>query len=50
MATGQSEQANVARLREAYSRADRWAEIYASVFDKKKYSLVHFVNPLANLP
>lgn len=49
MATGPSEQANIARLEQACAKADRWAETHASVFDKKKYALVHFVNPLANL-
>lgn len=45
MATGQSERDNVDQLEGACHIADCWATTHASIFDKKKYSLIHFINP-----
>lgn len=45
MTTGASEEANIRKLDRACSVADEWARKHASVFDTKKYKLVHFVNP-----
>jgi ribonuclease HI len=45
LTTGASEQANVRKLNRACGKADEWARKHASIFDTKKYKLVHFVNP-----
>lgn len=44
MAKGDSERETTRKLKEACRRADQWAEKHASVFDPKKYALVHFVH------
>ncbi|KAJ5751584.1 zinc knuckle domain protein [Penicillium odoratum] len=44
MAKGDSERETTRKLRAACQKADRWAEKHASVFDPKKYALIHFVN------
>ena len=44
MAKGDSERETIKRLRAACRKADQWARTHASVFDPKKYALVHFVN------
>ncbi|KAJ5303939.1 uncharacterized protein N7443_003599 [Penicillium atrosanguineum] len=44
MAKGDSERETTKKLRMAYRKADQWARTHASVFDPKKYALVHFVN------
>ncbi|KAJ5819485.1 hypothetical protein N7474_005076 [Penicillium riverlandense] len=44
MAKGDSERETTKKLRMAYRKADQWASTHASVFDPKKYALVHFVN------
>jgi Ribonuclease HI len=43
--TGESEQENISKLKIACQHADAWAARHASVFDPKKYALIHFVNP-----
>jgi ribonuclease HI len=45
MAKGDSERETVSKLRKACGKADTWAKRHASVFDTKKYALIHFVNP-----
>lgn len=49
MAAGHSENETVGKLQDASATADQWALRHASVFDKKKYQLIHFVNPRSNL-
>lgn len=44
MAKGDSEHETIKKLHSACQKADRWARTHASVFDPKKYALVHFVN------
>ncbi|KAI3184976.1 hypothetical protein DTO027I6_9891 [Penicillium roqueforti] len=44
MAKGDSERETIKKLGAACRKADQWAEKHASVFDPKKYALVHFVN------
>ncbi|OQD72542.1 hypothetical protein PENANT_c238G09961, partial [Penicillium antarcticum] len=44
MTKGDSERETIKKLRAACRKADQWAEKHASVFDPKKYALVHFVN------
>ena len=44
MAKGDSEHETTRKLRSACRKADQWAKMHASVFDPKKYALVHFVN------
>ena len=44
MAKGDSERESTKELRVACRKADQWARTHASVFDPKKYALVHFVN------
>lgn len=44
MAKGDSERETIRKLRLACQKADQWAKTHASVFDLKKYALVHFVN------
>ena len=44
MAKGDSERETTNKLRSACQKADVWARTHASVFDPKKYALVHFVN------
>ena len=44
MAKGDSERENIKKLKTACRKADQWAERHASVFDPKKYALIHFVN------
>ena len=44
MAKGDSERETTKKLRSACQKADVWARTHASVFDPKKYALVHFVN------
>ncbi|KAJ5318355.1 zinc knuckle domain protein [Penicillium atrosanguineum] len=44
MAKGDSERETTKKLRMACRKADQWARTHASVFDPKKYALVHFVN------
>jgi ribonuclease HI len=44
MAKGDSERETIRKLRAACHKADQWAEKHASVFDPKKYALIHFVN------
>ena len=44
MAKGDSERETTQKLRSACHKADLWARTHASVFDPKKYALVHFVN------
>jgi ribonuclease HI len=44
MAKGDSERETTKKLRAACRKADHWARTHASVFDPKKYALVHFVN------
>jgi hypothetical protein len=44
MVKGDSEHENIKKLRSACQRADQWARTHASIFDPKKYALVHFVN------
>ena len=45
MAIGHTEQETVQKLLRAHDIADQWALRHASIFDRKKYQLVHFVNP-----
>ncbi|KAJ5111870.1 reverse transcriptase [Penicillium alfredii] len=44
MSKGDSERETTRKLKEACRKADQWAEKHASVFDPKKYALIHFVN------
>ncbi|KAJ5111866.1 zinc knuckle domain protein [Penicillium alfredii] len=44
MAKGDSEHETLKKLKAACHKADQWAEKHASVFDPKKYALIHFVN------
>lgn len=44
IAQGDSERETIKKLRSACQKADQWARTHASVFDPKKYALVHFVN------
>ena len=44
MAQGDSERETIKKLKSACRKADQWARTHASVFDPKKYALVHFVN------
>lgn len=44
MAKGDSERETIKKLKTACRKADQWAEKHASVFDPKKYALIHFVN------
>ncbi|KAI1829300.1 hypothetical protein DTO027I6_9813 [Penicillium roqueforti] len=43
MTKGDSERETIKRLRATCRKADQWAEKHASVFDPKKYALVHFL-------
>jgi hypothetical protein len=45
---GTTEEENTRKLQAASQRADLWAKRHASVFDHKKYKLIHFVNPKAD--
>jgi hypothetical protein len=45
MASGQTERETIKKLRGACRKANQWAKRHASVFDPKKYALIHFVNP-----
>jgi hypothetical protein len=49
MAAGHSENETIGKLQRASAIADQWALRHASVFDKKKYQLIHFVNPRGGL-
>ncbi|EEA25056.1 reverse transcriptase, putative [Talaromyces marneffei ATCC 18224] len=49
MATGRTEQETVRKLQKASGIADQWATRHASVFDRKKYQLIHFVNPRSGI-
>lgn len=42
---GKTEEDNIRRLKAANEWADLWARRHASVFDHKKYKLIHFINP-----
>jgi ribonuclease HI len=44
MVKGDSERETIQKLRSACRKADQWARKHASVFDPKKYGLIHFVN------
>lgn len=44
MAKGDSERETIKKLKSVCQKADQWATRHASVFDPKKYALVHFVN------
>ncbi|KAJ5766658.1 reverse transcriptase [Penicillium nucicola] len=44
MAKGDSERETIGKLKTACRKADQWAGRHASVFDPKKYALIHFVN------
>jgi hypothetical protein len=44
MASGDSEGETIKKLKSACQKADQWARTHASVFDPKKYALIHFVN------
>ncbi|OQD73321.1 hypothetical protein PENANT_c211G00669, partial [Penicillium antarcticum] len=44
MAKGDSEHETIKKLKTACRKADQWAEKHASVFDPKKFALIHFVN------
>ncbi|KAI1829205.1 hypothetical protein DTO027I6_9898 [Penicillium roqueforti] len=44
MAKGDSERETTKEITTACRKADQWARTHASVFDPKKYALVHFVN------
>jgi len=46
---GKTEEENIRRLQAASQRADLWARRHASVFDHKKYKLIHFVNPKSDI-
>ncbi|EKV14892.1 Reverse transcriptase, putative [Penicillium digitatum PHI26] len=43
--TGKDEHETISKLQKACQYADAWAARHASVFDPKKYALIHFVNP-----
>ncbi|EED11562.1 reverse transcriptase, putative [Talaromyces stipitatus ATCC 10500] len=45
MATGNTESETIRKLQKASEIADQWAVRHVSVFDTKKYQLIHFVNP-----
>ncbi|KAJ5901429.1 reverse transcriptase [Penicillium tannophilum] len=45
MATSKTEQQNISKLEKACGKAGIWASRHASVFDPKKYNLIHFVPP-----
>ncbi|KAJ5809035.1 reverse transcriptase [Penicillium pulvis] len=45
MATGKMERHTISKLERACEKARIWARRHASVFDPKKYSLIHFVPP-----
>lgn len=49
MTVGASEEANIEKLQRASLQADDWARRHASVFDIKKYKLIHFVNPRSSI-
>ncbi|KAG0158576.1 hypothetical protein PDIDSM_6091 [Penicillium digitatum] len=42
---GKDEHETISKLQKACQYADAWAARHASVFDPKKYALIHFVNP-----
>ncbi|KAJ5100018.1 zinc knuckle domain protein [Penicillium argentinense] len=44
MTKGDSERETIRKLKTACGKAEQWARNHASVFDTKKYVLVHFVN------
>jgi hypothetical protein len=44
MAEGHNENETIGKLQRASATAHRWALRHASVFDKQKYQLIHFVN------
>ncbi|KAJ5110838.1 zinc knuckle domain protein [Penicillium argentinense] len=44
MTKGDSERETIRKLKTACGKAEQWARKHASVFDTKKYALVHFVN------
>jgi hypothetical protein len=50
MAKGDSEKETIKKLHGAYCKADKWARHHVSVFDPKKYALIHFVNPRETKP
>jgi hypothetical protein len=45
MATGRTEGQNIIKLQRACGKSIQWAKRRASVFDPKKYALIHFVPP-----
>ncbi|KAJ5552062.1 reverse transcriptase [Penicillium frequentans] len=45
MATGKMEKQTISKLEKACEKARIWARRHASVFDPKKYNLIHFVPP-----
>jgi ribonuclease HI len=45
MATGMNEHDTTTKIEAACAQADTWARQHASIFDTKKYQLIHFVNP-----
>ncbi|KUL82020.1 hypothetical protein ZTR_11386 [Talaromyces verruculosus] len=45
MAAGHSEQETIKKLQRASGIADQWAQHHTSVFNHKKYQLIHFMNP-----
>ncbi|RAO74375.1 uncharacterized protein BHQ10_010387 [Talaromyces amestolkiae] len=49
MAAGYSERETIKKLERASATADQWALRHASVFNRKKYQLIHFVNPRSGL-
>jgi ribonuclease HI len=49
IASGHTESETIGKLQKASAIADQWALRHASVFDKKKYQLIHFVNPRSGL-
>ncbi|RAO68551.1 uncharacterized protein BHQ10_004563 [Talaromyces amestolkiae] len=49
IAAGYSENETIEKLQHASAIADQWALRHASVFDKKKYQLIHFMNPRSDL-
>ncbi|EED13497.1 reverse transcriptase, putative [Talaromyces stipitatus ATCC 10500] len=49
MAAGHSENETITKLQCASATADQWALRHASIFDKKKYQLIHFMNPRSGL-
>lgn len=48
-AAGHTEQETIQKLQHASGIADQWALRHASVFDRKKYQLIHFVNPRSGI-